>query len=85
LRKGVNIEKDPRGEYGLCQRRFGEHTTRDYRDLQAHVDYVPINPVKLGLVTRAIDWPHSTIHRYVERGLLPFDWACEPQNGTFGE
>jgi len=85
LREGVSLQKDARGEYDLWQRRFWEHTIRDACDLQAHVDYVHINPVKHGHATRAIDWPHSTIHRYVERGLLPRDWACEPQQGGFGE
>jgi putative transposase len=85
LREGVSLEKDHRGEYGLWQKRFWEHTIRDDRDLLAHVDYVHINPVKHGYATRVIDWPHSTIHRYVERGSLSRDWACEPQDGVFGE
>ena len=24
------------------------------------------------------DWPYSTFHRYVRRGILPTDWAVEP-------
>ena len=85
LREGVRLERDTRGEYDLWQRRFWEHTIRDARDLQAHVNYVHINPVKHGHAARAVDWPHSTIHRYVEGGLLPVDWACEPKDGLFGE
>ena len=85
LREGVNITKDARGEYRLWQKRFWEHTIRDDRDFEAHVNYVHINPVKHGLVARAIDWPHSTMHRYVKDGLLPADWACVPQEGEFGE
>ena len=85
VRAGVNMEQDRRGEYALWQRRFWEHTIRDGRDMQAHVDYVHINPVKHGHVTRAVDWPHSTIHRYIECGWLSVDWACEPQCGDFGE
>lgn len=71
------------------QPRYWEHTICDERDLQAHVDYVHINPVKHGLVKRAIDWPHSTLHTYVERGHLLRDWACDPDTfdagGPFGE
>jgi putative transposase len=85
VRAGVNIAKDERGEYRLWQRRFWEHTIRDDRDLETHVNYVHINPVKHGHVVRAIDWPHSTFHRYVKHGLLAADWACTSAEGTFGE
>ena len=64
---------------------FWEHTIRDDQDFETHVNYVHINPVKHGHVARAIDWPHSTIHRYVERGLMVADWACTPEKGDFGE
>jgi putative transposase len=40
---------------------------------------VHYNPVKHGLVTRAVDWPYSTFHRHVKRGpILPTDWAVDP-------
>ena len=58
---------------------------RDDRDFEAHVNYVHINPVNHGYVARAMDWPRSTIHRYVKRGMLAKDWACVPNNGDFGE
>jgi len=57
------------------QARFWEHTVRDAADLQAHVDYVHINPLKHGLVGRVVDWPYSSFHRYVRNGDLPADWA----------
>ncbi|MBI5937366.1 MAG: transposase [Betaproteobacteria bacterium] len=64
-----------RRERGIWQRRYWEHTVRDEADWHAHVDYVHINPVKHGLVTRVADWPYSSFHRYVEASLLPADWA----------
>ena len=85
VRDGVNIAKDERGEYQLWQKRFWEHTIRDDRDLESHVNYVHFNPVKHGHGMRAIDWPHSTIHRYVAHGLLPANWADVPAAGNFGE
>jgi putative transposase len=85
LRAGVPLTKDTRGEYQLWQKRFWEHTIRDDRDFEAHVNYVHINPVKHGHVTRAIDWPHSTLHRYVKDGLVGVDWACVLEAGGFGE
>ncbi|RLA00105.1 MAG: transposase, partial [Gammaproteobacteria bacterium] len=32
-------------------------------------------PVKHGWVSRVSDWPHSSFHTYVRRGILPHDWA----------
>jgi len=85
VRNDVKIAKDQRGEYLLWQRRFWEHTIRDERDLESHVNYVHFDPVKHGHVAHAIDWPHSTIHRYVARGFLPADWAGDSPDGEFGE
>jgi len=59
-----------RKERGIWQRRYWEHLIRDERDLARHVDYVHINPVEHGYVTRAADWPHSSLHRYIARGDL---------------
>jgi putative transposase len=67
-----------RGERGIWQRRYWEHMIRDDRDLERHVDYIHWNPVKHGWVRRAGDWPHSSFHAYVRRGLYPADWACDP-------
>jgi len=66
-----------KGERGIWQRRFGEHTIRDERDYAAHVDYVHINPFKHGLVERLKDWPYSSFHRFVKAGIYPQDWASD--------
>jgi putative transposase len=70
----------------LWQSRFWEHLIRDESDFARHVDYIHYNPVKHGYVTRVLDWPWSSFHRFVRNGLLPADWACpvEPE-GRFGE
>ena len=64
-----------KGERGVWQRRFWEHTIRDDRDYAAHVDYVHFNPVKHGLVSEVWDWPYSSFHRDVARGVYPAAWA----------
>ena len=64
-----------RGERGIWQRRFWEHTIRDERDYAVHMDYVHFNPVRHGLVDRAADWPYSSFHRCVAAGLYPADWS----------
>lgn len=64
-----------RGERGIWQRRFWEHVIRNDIDYAAHVDYCHINPLKHGYVNRVVDWPYSSFHRHVERGIYTVDWA----------
>lgn len=64
-----------RGERGIWQRRYWEHTIRDERDYVAHVDYVHFNPVKHGYVAHPAAWPHSSFRRCVAMGLYPADWV----------
>ena len=63
-----------RGERGIWQRRFWEHTIINETDYAAHLDYIHLNPVKHGLVANAIDWPYSSFHRYVAAGIYNPDW-----------
>jgi putative transposase len=74
-------------EKGIWQRRYWEHAIRDDTDLGHHIDYIHFNPVKHGYVSRACDWPHSTFHRFVARGVLPLDWGGDIRDtpGAFGE
>ena len=63
-----------RGERGIWQRRYWEHTIRDDHDFAVHFDYTHFNPVKHGLVEHPGDWPHSSFHRCVANGLYPAGW-----------
>lgn len=84
----IRASRKAKRERGIWQRRFWEHLIRDDRDYANHVDYIHINPVKHGYVTCAINWPHSTIHRFVERGDVEANWATEVEpdgNGDYGE
>lgn len=63
------------GERGIWQRHFWEHLIRDDDDYRRHVDYVHVNPLKHGHVTRVGDWPYSSFHRYVAAGIYPLDWG----------
>jgi putative transposase len=74
-------------EKGIWQRRYWEHAIRDDNDFQRHIDYIHFNPVKHGHVTRVVDWPHSSFHRYVARGILTADWGGDMKDlqGAFGE
>jgi len=75
-----------KGERGIWQRRFWEHTIRDEADFTRHVDYVHFNPVKHGLVSNPKDWPFSSFRRAVARGNYPPNWGgADEANGEFGE
>jgi putative transposase len=64
-------------ESTIWQRRFWEHQIRDELDFERHADYIHFNPVKHGHVERVSDWPYSTFHRYVRKGLYLKDWGGE--------
>jgi putative transposase len=84
---GATVERNSGGGFALWQRRFWEHTIRNEKDFERHVDYIHYNPVKHGLVTCVRDWPYSSFGRFVRQGLLPADWGGVTDGGgrEFGE
>jgi putative transposase len=58
-----------RGERGIWQHHYWEHTIRDQRDFARHFDYIHFNPVKHGLVEHPMDWPYTTFRRCVANGM----------------
>lgn len=68
-----------KGERGIWQRRYWEHVIRDEKDFRHHLDYIHYNPVKHGYVKAAKDWPYSSFHRWVERGVYTVDWAASAE------
>jgi putative transposase len=87
VKSGASVARHSNGEIALWQRRYWEHTIRDDRDFERHVDYIHFNPVKHRLVNRVEDWRYSSFHRYVREGILPQDWAGDVREaqGSFGE
>ncbi|MFN0040038.1 MAG: REP-associated tyrosine transposase [Burkholderiales bacterium] len=83
----VGLSRAGKRERGIWQRRYWEHQIRDESDLARHVDYIHYNPVKHGWVKRPVDWPHSTLHGYIEREIVTPDWGASPneEGGGFGE
>lgn len=71
----MNASKQHKRESTIWQRRYWEHQIRDDRDFEKHADYIHYNPVKHGLVHSVSDWPHSTFHNFVARGMYPPDWG----------
>ena len=80
LRQGGTAAQQSRsrvekGEAGVWQRRFYEHTCRDEDDFKHCLDYVHVNPLKHHLVQRVRDWPWSSFHRYVKLGEYTPEWG----------
>jgi len=71
----VTSSQKRRGERGIWQPRFWEHTVRDEVDLEGCVDYIHWNPRKHFLVKRVRDWPWSSFHRFVACGHYSMDWG----------
>lgn len=76
--ESISLSRQSRGERGIWQRRFWEHTIRDVRDLENHIAYIHYNPVKHGDAASPRDWPHSSFHRFARDGLLPVDGRWRP-------
>ena len=77
VRQSTSNSMSRKNEKGIWQRRFWEHLIRDEDDLHRHIDYIHYNPVKHGYCTKVAEWPYSTFHKYVERGVYSIDWACD--------
>ncbi len=83
---GVVVPGRENRGFQLWQRRYWEHTVRDEADYRLHVDYIHYNPVKHGYVANAVDWPFSSLHRFIRAGVLPDAWGSDgAAEGDFGE
>lgn len=63
----INSSRLQKGERGIWQRRYWERYIRDERDYLNHIEYIHQNPVKHGYVQNALDWPHSSVHKFYGR------------------
>jgi putative transposase len=86
-REAVSTSRSAKGERGIWQRRYWEHTIRDDDDFARHLNYIHVNPVKHGHAARVQDWPYSSFHRWVQLGAYPEDWAGDATDElrSFGE
>lgn len=73
LARPSSTSQQQRREINFWQRRFWEHQIRDEFDYQRHLDYAHFNPIKHQVVDRLVDWPYSTFHRWVKKGVYPED------------
>lgn len=73
----INSARAAKRERSIWQHRFWEHCIRNESDMNDHINYIHINPVKHGYTNKASDWAYSSIHRYIRKGILSADWACD--------
>ena len=77
----VSDARQSKGERGIWQPRFWEHTIAGEEDLERCCNYVHWNPVKHGLVPRVQDWQWSSFHRFVRQGQYEIQWGkTDPEN-----
>ncbi len=82
LGSGVGVERSvtpamrAKGNRGVWQQRFWEHTIRDDADFAGHMNYIHYNAVKHGHVNCPHAWPFSTFRKWVRRGIYTENWYC---------
>ena len=64
----ISDSRCSKNEKSIWQRRFWEHLIKSDEDLSRHLDYIHLNPVKHGFVSSPRDWPHSSFHRFRQKG-----------------
>ena len=73
----LSFSKIRKGEKGIWQRRYWEHTIISEKNLYKHVDYIHYNPTKHGFVEKPKDWKYSSFGKFVEQNLYEETWCCE--------
>ena len=79
--EALSATRRGRGEHGIWQRRYWEHTIRDNRDYAAHMDYIHFNPVKHGLVTEGRGVAVLVVSQISRNGAFSL---CVDRQGRFG-
>ena len=84
LAKEISQSKINKNESGVWHRRFYEKTLTSQEELNHITDYVHFNPVKHGLVQRAVDWEYSSFRKFVKGGFYQEDWCDFSENEDYG-
>lgn len=75
----VSESRRLRGDRGIWQPRYWEHTIKDEHDFDRHFDHIHYNPVKHGYVKRVRDWADSSFHRGVQSGVYDLQWGSSQE------
>ncbi|EKE02694.1 MAG: hypothetical protein ACD_20C00346G0021 [uncultured bacterium] len=74
--KDLSQSKIQKGEKGVWQRRYYEHTIRNEESLHRHLDYIHYNPVKHNHIKSVKDWEYSSFHKFVRQNYYDINWGC---------
>ena len=78
-RGGTEVEvsdgRKKKGDRGIWQARYWEHTIRDSDDFDRCLDYIHWNPVKHGYVSTPSQYPWSTFQTFVDLGVYDINWG----------
>jgi len=44
-----------------------------------------VNPLKHGYINKVADWPYSTFHRYMAKGIYSPDWCGDASSEVEGD
>ncbi|WP_404401693.1 transposase [Idiomarina seosinensis] len=69
-----NRSKRKRVQGTLWHNRFYDHMIRNEKELYMYSLYCCFNPVKHGYAENAMDWPYSTLRKYIANGRYPDSW-----------
>jgi len=84
LENELTASKIKKHESGVWHRRFYEKTITRQKELNHITDYIHYNPVKHGLVQRAIDWEFSSFRKFVNAGFYDEGWCDFSESEDYG-
>lgn len=64
-----------KGEKGVFQHRYYEHTITSEEDFNNIINYIHYNPVKHKYVQKVKDWEYSSFHKFVKNKLYDINWG----------
>ena len=60
-----------KSRFPVWQESFTNHRIRDFEDYCGHREYIWLNPVRAGLVSRAEAYPYSSAHGNIQLDAIP--------------
>ena len=81
----LSESKKKKRESNIWQRRYYEHTIRDEKDFNLHLDYIHYNPVKHHYVQNTKEWEYSSFDKYFKLGWYHENWCDFSDDLSFGE
>ena len=81
----ISPSKVAKRESNIWQRRYYEHTIRNEKDFNLHMDYIHYNPVKHQYVDAAYQWKHSSFHKYLKLDWYTKEWCNFSNDYSLGE